>query len=800
MRDWKELRDHGAAFSEGIDAPAFYSNIHNVPKIADLIAKVSGHSKFQEILDLVKKASLQYLDKALASERIDQETYSRLKKHGLGYMPIMREHNLIDSILTGGKHGKNFLRARTGTGDLKEPQEPWDHFMAAQYGADQFVTNRRLTEFYNLVADAEAKAKADPTQINPFEGIFTTALKLPKALKRMAEGNERTGTPNIPEKHYIETWKHIDGKAQKVYIIPDRNHPTAVWTAAAINGMDGTQLNGLLKLMTVAGNWIKAMSTTYNPGFLAANPFRDWIAGLLNSKSYPELAPHVDKIFNKKVFLDTFKALYDYAKRPPGVPVTDPRFELIERAFRRGALGGMIEPVKAGYGHASMERIIKRRSLPVVGKMFENIGQAAKAMEDVQRAMEQWQRLRIFQVMSEELPKQGFSQEQAEMLGAKYAREVTTDFSQHGLYSKVMNAYTVFAQASLTGSSQILRNIYRSPELQATIAGAMLGSVLIDAYGRAIAPEDEYGDNSWVKAQERHGDTSFIIPIPLPDGSFPRLPMPWVFNSFYRGPQMAMRHFWGDTGISPGKTLLDMTTMALNSASPIDTKGGLAQMLAPTILDPVVQLASNKNWRGDNLHPVDFSGGERPQSEIFFKNTPVVYRRAARLANSLSGGNEYESGFLDTYPSTYQLLHNTLVGNAGQFLERLLGLGVNALNSDVGVEDIPLSYQFLAMPRSVYTHSSLYAERIKEVEQAKNLEQGYKESGDTVQANTMWNSRPVPKAMLKFAETTRQEIRKLNRMIAKTDDAKQQNEYLTQIGKKQAKFNELWDKAEKAIY
>ena len=95
-------------------------------------------------------------------------------------------------------------------------------------------------------------------------------------------------------------------------------------------------------------------------------------------------------------------------------------------------------------------------------------------------------------------------------------------------------------------------------------------------------------------------------------------------------------------------------------------------IIAPTVLDPFVDIALNRNYADRKLMPDQnpFEKVPTPDSQRAFPSTHPAYKKVAELVNSLTGGNQQKSGYVDISPESIQHLVETYTGAAGGFMNR----------------------------------------------------------------------------------------------------------------------------------
>jgi hypothetical protein len=116
---------------------------------------------------------------------------------------------------------------------------------------------------------------------------------------------------------------------------------------------------------------------------------------------------------------------------------------------------------------------------------------------------------------------------------------------------------------------------------------------------------------------------------------------------------------------------MSMLSGLVSNFSPIGGMENFANFLAPTILDPIVNIASNKNWDNSPIQPENLPfGAQKPNSQLYWNSTSGTMKKAAEIINSLSGGDEHFSGIVDVSPNILEYMTNYMLGGAGMFVLR----------------------------------------------------------------------------------------------------------------------------------
>ena len=114
---------------------------------------------------------------------------------------------------------------------------------------------------------------------------------------------------------------------------------------------------------------------------------------------------------------------------------------------------------------------------------------------------------------------------------------------------------------------------------------------------------------------------------------------------------------------------------ALEALTPLGSDESLA-MLAPTVTEPFMHVAQNKSFTGAPLHN-DSEFAAVAASEQGRVNTLAHWKGLARLINSVTGGNRYQSGLADPFPESLR----EVLGFVTEAQERTASQVIDAVHS-----------------------------------------------------------------------------------------------------------------------
>jgi hypothetical protein len=242
---------------------------------------------------------------------------------------------------------------------------------------------------------------------------------------------------------------------------------------------------------------------------------------------------------------------------------------------------------------------------------------------------------------------------------------------------------------------------------------------------------------------------------------------------------------------------MDFARMSLTTLNPIGG-GTIGQMLAPTALDPGMQILENRGPFGNPLAPTAFPGDMRLDSQRAWTSTPAGYKSVAKWLNEVTGGGADESGIIDWQPSTFKVINDSLMGSAGRFLGQVGGAVWKGIDEEeeAKLKDIPIARQFAVKPKDTIG-PQLYHERQAKVQRAKKALRRLTEGPERnlLEARKLRDERKKELQMVDYARDVERQIKSLRVRLRAADsrgDLKGREHWEKKIREAQRRFNETW--------
>lgn len=358
---------------------------------------------------------------------------------------------------------------------------------------------------------------------------------------------------------------------------------------------------------------------------------------------------------------------------------------------------------------------------------------------------------------------------------ASYAKNLTVNFEKRGDLSNYINVLYMFAQAGINGIYRASQTLVTSPNSRRLLLSGMAGMMIWDQICRIIMGKDDDGEDRWDKIPEHEKDRNLIIPFDAVTGDVGdriKVPLPFTFNALFSTARNVSSALSGD--IDRGKALGNIGSSWAGAINPI---GGTTILSAatPTVADPIVEIATNRDWANRTIMPNQNPyGGKTPDAYRFWPDVNPIAKAVSKTLNELTGGTKFKSGVIDVSPESIEHWTEFAFGGAGQMVNRLWNIGRKNISSEpIKAHEVPLLRRFFAT-ESPYRSSKPFAEamdaldiRVKEAKDAKEsygrenalLKQARKIKRDVWDSTEGIHEKPVAEQdkLLQQAERKRQQ-------------------------------------------
>lgn len=639
----------------------------------------------------------------LQSGDISQETYDDLTTKFKHYVPLRGFAELQD-------------------GDLMTPQI--GKGISVSKRAFKTATGRSSLAFdplANVILQAE-------------EGIIRAEKnRAAKALLRLAQNNPN---PDLWDINKVKT-KRVLGEDGLVHTVPDTDAKfgdnvviakiggvphyitlNSVPLAQAYKKLGVEALGPIWRNYAKVGRFFSQLHTSRNPAFFFPNAMRDIEEALYKSfaadpklsarfvKNYPlALALATGESLNK--LTPEQKAIFD-EWRLMGGRISYNTFQSAEEISEQinRELGG-VDPLN----WKNLPQKTKDAATAPIRGLF-------KVLEHISQPIEDAPGLAIYMAARE----LGYSPNKS----ASLALESRTNFYRRGAWGPKLNALYWFYNASIQGTVSIAQLVINNKRARMAYASLIPLGFFMTMYNLAVSADDE--EEKWkknysnIQDYERQG---FII-IKTGKGQNDYVKIPLAFGlkiPYYLGEQMAMVLFGQ---VKPQTAAANVLINTVDAFNPLG-KGSLLNLIAPSMVDPVVDLFTNRNFANRPIVPEKRPYNEGvPQSEQAFRSTSPTAVSIAQLINEATGGNKYRPGMLDLYPGWIEYSAGWLTGGLGRFTGGVFEWAKNSYEGvPTPIEKIPIVSRFVGPERTgpgesfrYYETRTMFEEKANEMRKA----------------------------------------------------------------------------------
>lgn len=562
----------------------------------------------------------------------------------------------------------------------------------------------------------------------------------------------------------------VDGE-DRVLMFNEKD-PRALRLAESLKNMDGlTRFDLASSIIGKTTRWMAAVNTQYNPAFGIVNGIRDTFGGAVNLTSTPLRGK------SSQVLLDAYTKAGPAIAKELAKPGGDGEWAKLYRQFQED--GG-----KTGYREMFKDANDRSKAIENELKLLEKTGKltprkAAGAMLDLldgfNTTIENAVRLSAYKTALD----QGLSRSAA----AKIARELTVDFNRKGRAGRELGPLYAFFNASVQGTARTVEAI-KGPAGAKIIAGGLaLGALQTLLMALTGFDDDEIPE--FIKTR------AFIIPLPGNEKKFIAVPLPLglhvIPNTGRVISELAM-----NGGKDIGKRTFEAIGEVAGAFNPLGggnvfTADGALRTVAPTILDPIIEIGFNKNFAGSQIER-----GERGETDVrpgFARAkestqralTGQAYLGISKAINKLSGGTDYEAGMVSPTPERLQYLAQVAGGGLLRELEKTINLTDATMQGDeLKQNKIPVVGRLFGQVDEDAVNKSRYFEASKKFDKLQAGLKAAQKAGDADAVRKMLDANP--ELMLgPTQDRIAQQIAKLNKVAALTINDREQLKQLDEV-------------------
>jgi hypothetical protein len=612
-------------------------------------------AKMDEIVKATRKV---LVDGGLMTQE-EADMLSRMYEH---YVPLQREEaeGKMPSRGKGYSLGKG-KEYKTATGSDREVVDPFAHLIAAHetaiVRAEKNKVDNAFARYLQENPDPEVAILDKVPMMKDIDPVTGLVVLRPD--------------PTHTNKDSVIVFK-TNGEVHTISF--NERNVSAMRMAAAFKNLNSKELGEVTTLVGRATRMLAMLNTALNPVFLVTNFIRDLGTSFVNLS---DTALARDK---KAVFGDIVNAMRGWR----GMLKNDYSGEWAKHAreFRdAGGQTGWLEFYKDIHQRGdALRKQLDRLSDTPQAQAYRVGKNVIDFIMDTNETVENAIRLSAFV----NARRKGMSPARA----AEMAKNLTVNFNRRGAKGVEMNMWYMFFNASVQGTARLLKAA-KNKDVQKILGGIIASGFLTDMAARAMAgDDDDDGQNDYDQLAEHVKQTKMVIWY---DDRPVTIPMPYGYNWFHTlGRKMSEMVFKEDA--SPTKAAFDLTSAFLGAFSPLGTGGGsVLQFVAPTVVDPFMQYAQNRNFSGRPIYQEQLPFGvPKPEYQMGMRATSAPSLWLSEILNDVTGGNEIASGWLNINPAVMDHIVTSMTGGAGRFLLQTTTLPVKlATGEEIRDREIP---------------------------------------------------------------------------------------------------------------
>ena len=438
--------------------------------------------------------------------------------------------------------------------------------------------------------------------------------------------------------------------------------------ASALKGsMSPTHNNGLIRVLATINRYLASINTSLNPSFFITNMFRDLQTAGVNVAQY-----EIDGL-TRKIVRDVPGALRGIKQSIRNNDNSSEWARIYRDFVKNGGQNATNQVNTVADQMNNISGIIGDIADSGARKQFNRVkngfvGKGAMSLlsfvEDYNTVIENGIRVTTYKALLDK----GFTPQRA----AQAARNITVNFAKGGDYKTFMNAMYLFYNASLQGSFAMLNAALRSKRVQKFWAAAIGVGIMQDYLNAMMSGDDEDGEKLYDKIPEYVLEHNLILPdvFGFTDRSYISIPMPYGLNMAHNLGRAMGRLSRG--AYEPAEAANTIVGTMLDTINPIGGADNFADpnVVAPTVLDPFIDIWQNENFAGVPIYKEGFPGDRTPSSQLYWSTASVPSVWLANAMNSITGGSTEVKGLADVHPDLIDFWFEYLTGGVGRFVIR----------------------------------------------------------------------------------------------------------------------------------
>lgn len=525
-------------------------------------------------------------------------------------------------------------------------------------------------------------------------------------------------------------------RGKDVAVIFNQRNERAMQMALTLKNLDIAAFGAVMGAVSTGTRYFASINTQYNPIFGVLNIIRDSFAAPLNLTT-TALANKKFAVMRQVPF--AIRAIWKIERNGSSGTPYDALYEQMKMS---GGTTGYREMFRVGKDRADkLQKEINALNASAPRKAFNWL---LDWLDDYNTALENAVRLSAFRV--------GLASGISPDKSASISKNITVNFNRKGRVGRELGAWYAFFNAAVQGTTRTIQTL-RGPAGGKIIMGGVALGVM-----QTLVAMMAFDDDEWEDIPDFIKQRNFIIPVG--GAAYITVPYPLGFNVLPNIGRIASEWI-RQGGKNPGKHAVDLLMSVLEASNPFGS-GTLSQMISPTLADPIVALAENKDFTGRPIAKTDLVSTDPTPGFMRARDTSsTVSRFLSERLNAMTGGTKYTPGLFTPTPDQIDYVFGTLTGGIGRELNRgYQSIEMTLQGKDVPEHRKPLWGRFYGTTDEDSAVSSRYWRNVREL---NTLEREYNgRLKDREEVNSLIKSNPE----VTWAKSLNANERQIGRMRA----------------------------------
>jgi len=524
--------------------------------------------------------------------------------------------------------------------------------------------------------------------------------------------NKKTGLDEVvyktnPLERYKDNVLPIRINGEDSYLFFNTKNPVSANMAKAFRGMDTPTVGLFGQQVGKVTQWMAKVNTQWNPVFGVINFTRDFGSAMANL-SNTELAGQQSKVAGG---IKSAMGTIWHTMRTGEYPDTD--LGKLYKEFREN--GGQTLYREQLSRRADQENVINEHIKKLNSNAAKKMASGFfKGLSDFNDSIENAIRLSAYKVARDK----NISAQKS----ATIAKELTVNFDRKGAYGQAVNNYFAFFNASAQGTARMAQTLKGPAGKKIVLGGIGLGALQAGMMEMA-----GFGDNDppeFVKSRN--------LIIPTPDGKYLAIPYPLGLHFLPNiGRIVVETGLHGDFNKHAG----NMAAVIADSFNPLGGGDLSLQTIAPTALDPVVALATNRDPFGRPIAKLDRTTSPTTGLSRSREQSSDINKHVAEAINYITGGTEDTKGFLSPTADQLDYLVGQATGGVGREAMKIGKTAtavVEGKTEDLASYNIPLAGRFYGDTQSPAANSQHFYDNVTKMAEHEATIKGMRERKENV--------------------------------------------------------------------